>query len=76
MKKTIEVNQRTYESQIGDLRTKHNHQVEQLNEELENVRKVLDEIHDLFFSSIHRTCCSLEQDTFIPLLDTRKQWSK
>ena len=40
MKKSIESSQRTHESQIADMRSKHNQQVEQLNEELETFRKV------------------------------------
>ena len=40
LKVTIERNQKTYEAQVGEMRTKHQHQMEQFNDELENVRKV------------------------------------
>jgi len=37
---TIDRNQKTYEVQVGDMRSKHQQQMEQFNEELESVRKV------------------------------------
>ena len=40
MKKSIEASQRNHEVQITEMRSKHNQQLEQLNEELESVRKV------------------------------------
>lgn len=40
LKVTIEKNQKTYEAQVADMRGKHQQQMEQFNEELENVRKV------------------------------------
>ncbi|XP_060570193.1 myosin heavy chain, non-muscle-like isoform X3 [Ruditapes philippinarum] len=39
LKVTIERNQKTYETQVADMRSKHQQQMEQFNEELENVRK-------------------------------------
>ncbi|XP_053393233.1 myosin-10-like isoform X7 [Mercenaria mercenaria] len=39
LKGTIEKNQKTYETQVADMRSKHQQQMEQFNEELENVRK-------------------------------------
>ena len=40
LKVTIDRNQKTYEVQVGDMRSKHQQQMEQFNEELESVRKV------------------------------------
>lgn len=39
LKKTIEKNQGSYETQVTDMRAKHQQQMEQFNEELETVRK-------------------------------------
>jgi len=40
LKQTIERNQKTFETQVADMRGKHTQQMEAFNEELENVRKV------------------------------------
>lgn len=40
LKCTIDRNHKTYETQVTEMRTKHQHQIENFNEELENVRKV------------------------------------
>lgn len=46
LKVTIEKNQKTYEVQVADMRSKHQQQMEQFNEELENVRKVQKQTSD------------------------------
>ena len=40
MKKSIEASQRTHEAQVAELKSKYNKQEDQMNEELENVKKV------------------------------------
>ena len=40
LKKTLEVNQQQHDQQVQDVKHKYNSQIENLNEEIENVKKV------------------------------------
>lgn len=59
LKVTIDKNQKTYESQVADMRTKHQQQMEQFNEELENVRKVGCVVLLPCTDSVHTFCLHL-----------------
>ena len=48
MKKSIEASQRTHEAQVAELKSKYNKQEDQMNEELENVKKVRNSVLKLY----------------------------